>query len=183
MSVLPAVSTSVVMCVFIHIFGHYFVYRAEIGNNILYCNILQQVLQQYCIDGGELKGIAIGMGGGGSHNTIAIYCNILYQAIMIDDSSSRGAARKNRLLQFREFSYDISHVGQIQCHQRKSVVRITAYPKRSKVLKQIINSTYIPIIIAESRIIAVITLYRYIFDFLEFQKFEKTATFPRIARH
>ena len=27
---------------------------------------------------GELKGIAIGMGGGGSHNTIAIYCNILY---------------------------------------------------------------------------------------------------------
>ena len=26
---------------------------------------------------GELKGIAIGMGGGGSHNTIAIYCNIL----------------------------------------------------------------------------------------------------------
>ena len=35
---------------------------------------------------------------------------------MIDDSSSsssssRGAARKNRLLQFREFSYDNSHVG------------------------------------------------------------------------
>ena len=55
--------------------------------------------------------------------------------------------------------------------------------KRSKVLKQIINSTYIPIIIAKSRIIAEITLYRYIFDFLEFQKFEKTATFPRIARH
>ena len=25
--------------------------------------------------------------------------------------NSRGAARKNRLLQFREFSYDISHVG------------------------------------------------------------------------
>ena len=40
-------------------------------------------------------------------------------------------------------------------------------------LKQIINSTYKPIIIAESRIIAVITLYRYIFDFLEFQKVEK----------
>ena len=69
------------------------------------------------------------MGGGGSHNTIAIYCNILYQAIMIDDSSSssssRGAARKNQLLQFREFSYDNSHVGQIQCHQRKSVVRFS----------------------------------------------------------
>ena len=55
--------------------------------------------------------------------------------------------------------------------------------KRSKVLKQTINSTYIPIIIAKSRIIAVITLYRYIFDFLEFQKFDKTATFLRIARH
>ena len=49
--------------------------------------------------------------------------------------------------------------------------------KRSKVLKQIINSTYTPIIIAESRIIAVITLYRYIFDFLESQKFEKRLLF------
>ena len=50
-------------------------------------------------------------------------------------------------------------------------------------LKQVINSTYLPIVIAKFRIIAVITLYRYIFDILEFQKFEKTATFPRIARH
>ena len=36
---------------------------------------------------------------------------------------------------------------------------------------------YTPIIIAESRIIAVITLYRYIFDFLESQKFEKRLLF------
>ena len=50
-------------------------------------------------------------------------------------------------------------------------------------LKQVINSTYLPIVIAEFRIIAVITLYRYVFDFLEFQKFEKTDTFPTISRH
>ena len=35
---------------------------------------------------------------------------------------------------------------------------------------------------AKFRIIAVITLYRRIFDFLEFQKFEKTDTFPTISR-
>ena len=43
---------------------------------ILYIAIYCQYIAIYCnsIDGGGLKGIAIGMGGGGSHNTIAIYC-------------------------------------------------------------------------------------------------------------